>query len=131
MAKKIPSTFTSPGGRRFTIAGHEKEDSPWGIKEQWTISYRGEPAGKLFRDSTYGKGLRWHATTRQIYWRYASGAPVGVGFDVSAFATIGEVLKAWGRSADQILDWSEGKPVTTLYGQHQRRDNPAWAKVFG
>ena len=130
MTKKIPRAFTSPGGRRFTIAGHKSEDSPWGIEEQWTIFYRGKPAGKLFRDSQYGKELPWHATTRQIYWQYASDAPTGVGFDVSAFATIDEVFKAWGHSADQILDWSEDKLVSTL-ASASGRDNPAWAKVFG
>ncbi|KKK91676.1 hypothetical protein LCGC14_2710550 [marine sediment metagenome] len=83
-------------------------DRNW--QEMWPILYKSEPAGKLFRSATYRAPLEWHATTRELYWKYASKAPTGIGFDVAAFATPKEALDAWGRSADQILDWSEALP---------------------
>jgi hypothetical protein len=129
---KMPKSFTSPGGRRFSIGGHEGSEGPWGREDGWIISYQRKPAGKLFRNQTY-RDLPWHASTRQIFWRFASDAPTGIGFDVAAFATLQEVLEAWGRSADQILDWAEGKAVRSIYsktGSFQRKQNP-WARVFG
>ena len=44
-------------------------------------------------------------------------APAGIGFDVASFDTPEKCLRAWGRSADQILDWSEGKRVKTIYSK--------------
>jgi hypothetical protein len=112
-----PRSFTSAGGRTFTIGPVDRagpRDPRWG--ELWPILYNGEQAGKLFQDGNYGPNLPWHASTRELYWKYASDAPTGVGFDVAAFATARQALDAWGRSADQILDWAEGKPVHTGYG---------------
>jgi hypothetical protein len=43
-------------------------------------------------------------------------APVGVGFDVGPFDTAKECLAAWGRSADQLLDWAKGKGRTISKG---------------
>jgi hypothetical protein len=93
----------------------------------WPILYNGEQAGKLFQDENYGPSKPWHATTRELYWKFASDAPTGVGFDVAAFATAQQALDAWGRSADQILDWAEGKSVHTGYGNKgpQRRAGEA------
>ncbi|KKL52254.1 hypothetical protein LCGC14_2287310, partial [marine sediment metagenome] len=100
-------------------------DRSW--TEMWPILYKGrglrptEPAGKLFRSDTYRAPLEWHATTRELYWKYASGAPAGIGFDVAAFATPQEALEAWGRSADQILDWSESKRRSSSRKRSRKR----------
>jgi len=113
-SKAPPKRFKSPGGRTFTLGSMERTpprfegDRSW--QEMWPILYKSEPAGKLFRSATYRAPLEWHATTRELYWKYASKAPTGIGFDVAAFATPKEALDAWGRSADQILDWSEALP---------------------
>jgi hypothetical protein len=119
--------FTSPGGREFTIADGEHSarydgDPLW--FDVWPILYNGEFAGKLYRDTSYGTTAdgapRWHATTRDLYWSYASDAPTGIGFDVAAFDSAEAACSAWARSADQILDWSEGKAVVGSYGVVQR-----------
>ena len=122
------TSFTSAGGRRFTLSRgvHEerwKGDSLW--SDTWRILYEGVPAGKLFRSLSYGTGAdgkpRWHATTRELFWGHASDAPTGIGFDVAAFDTAKKALEAWGRSADQILDYEEGKSVPTLYGTAKKK----------
>ena len=122
-----PKKFKSQGGRAFTVRSMKRipprfeGDSFW--KETWPIFYKGKLAGKLFRSGSYRAPLEWHATIRELYWEYAPGAPPGIGFDVAAYATPQETLESWGRSADQILDWSEGKPVHTLYkgSPHQKK----------
>jgi hypothetical protein len=117
-----PRSFLSPGGRRFTIKSHEHEEGRWGPEDRWVISYGRKPAGTLLRGYPYSGDTPWSATTRQLYWRYAADAPTGIGFDVAAYETVGEVLRAWGRSADQILDWAEGKPGKT--GSFSRDPRP-------
>lgn len=116
------ATFTSEGGRTFTVeAGehveHFKGDTFW--HDTFPLHYEGELAGSLWCSETYGRtaaGLpRWSASTRAIYWAKASDAPTGIGFDVSGFDTAEEAVAAWGRSVDQILDWAEGKPVPSIY----------------
>jgi hypothetical protein len=118
------ASFSSEGGRTFTVeAGLHSErwegDPLW--NDAWPIRLDGNKAGKLFRNLNYGvtaEGLpRWHASTRELYWSKAGDAPTGIGFDVSAFDTPELALAAWARSADQILDWSEGKPVPSLYSK--------------
>lgn len=121
------ASFTSAGGRAFTIApGTHSErwdgDSLW--YDEWPILFDGEPAGKLYRDLKYGVtpsgDPRWHATTRALYWSHAADAPTGIGFDVAAFDSAEDACAAWARSADQILDWNEGKQVVGSYGAVQR-----------
>jgi hypothetical protein len=121
------ASFTSPGGRAFTVgdgrhSGRWDGDSLW--CDEWPVLLDGEQAGKLFRSLKYGTTAdgqpRWHATIRQLYWDKAHDAPTGIGFDVAAFDTAEQALAAWGRSADQILDWFEGKPVMGSYGMVQR-----------
>jgi hypothetical protein len=111
-------SFTSAGGRTFVVlaGAHEERwdgDALW--TDVWSITLDGAPAGKLYRSLSYGTTAsgepRWHATTRELFWNRASDAPTGVGFDVAAFDSAEEALAAWGRSADQICDWAEGKPV--------------------
>lgn len=120
-------SFTSAGGRSFVVApgSHEERwdgDALW--TDVWSITHDGVPAGKLYRSLSYGTTAsgepRWHATTRELYWNRAPDAPTGIGFDVAAFDSAEEALATWGRSADQILDWSEGKPVVGSYGVVQR-----------
>lgn len=117
------NSFTSDGGRTFTVdTGQHSEryrDDPLWF-DVWPILFYGERAGKLFCSLDYGTGAsglpRWRATTRELYWDRASDAPTGIGFDVAAFDTAEEACVAWARSADQILDWSDGKPVVAPYG---------------
>lgn len=116
--------FTSAKGRRFAVrpgVHHSRHAGDPFRCDEWIIEYEGEPAGKIFRDLVYGRDkLRWHATTRQLYWRLAVDAPTGIGFDVAAFDTVEEVARAWANSADQILDWHAGEEVVTLYGRARR-----------
>lgn len=122
------ASFTSPGGRRFTVARglHEerfKGDTLW--SDKWPILYNGKQAGKLFRNLNYGTGAgghpRWQATIRELFWTHAAYAPTGVGFDVAAFDTAKEALVAWARSADQILDFEAGKSVRTIHGTAKKK----------
>ena len=117
-------SFKTKGGRTFTVGDgtHDeryKGDPLW--SDCFPILLDGKPAGKLFWNENYGKTVdgkpRWQASTRELYWSKAADAPTGVGFDVSAFDTAEECLKAWGRSADEILDWSEGKQVLNIYSK--------------
>jgi hypothetical protein len=116
--------FVSIGKRQFTLSRgehleHYKNDVHW--SDQWPILYQGKRAGILIRSLTYGTTAagkpRWHASTRELYWTHSPDAPTGIGFDVSAFDTAREALIAWGRSADQILDWEEGKPIRSIYSK--------------
>lgn len=89
--------------------------------ETWIILYEGALAGRLYRDDMYGRtsigALTSHASTRGLYWRYASDAPIGIGFDVSGCDSVEEAMAAWLRKADEILDWSEGIPVSSIYSR--------------
>jgi len=122
-----PTGFRSAGGRTFTIGASETLSPKQG--QSWEILYNGEDAGKLWCDGNYGPSKPWHASTRGLFWRYASDAPTGVGFDVAAFATAQQALDAWGHSADQILDWFEGKPVHTGYG-HGSAQRPSGPRTM-
>jgi hypothetical protein len=118
------NSFLSIGGRRFTLTrGEHLTRSPtdplW--SDHFPILFKGKRAGILIRSLTYGTTAagkpRWHASTRELYWTHSPDAPTGIGFDVSAFDTAREALIAWGRSADQILDWEEGKPIRSIYSK--------------
>jgi hypothetical protein len=110
--------FKSAGGRSFTAADGQRSERWTGDPlwvDAWPILFDGAEAGTLYRSLSYGTTAdgapRWHASTRKLYWAKASDAPTGIGFDVAAFDSAEDALAAWSRSADQILDWSEGKPV--------------------
>lgn len=116
--------FDSAGGRRFTVGRGEHEsrhpdDALW--SDHWPILLDGKIAGRLFRNLSYGQGPtgkpRWQATTRELFWSHASDAPTGIGFDVAALDTAEEALAAWGRKADEILDWEAGRPVPSIYSK--------------
>ena len=123
-------TFSSVGGRQFTVAEgthteRYSDDPLW--CDSWPILFNGEPAGQLYRNLSYGLGPtglpRWQASTRKLYWAYAEDAPRGIGFDVAGLDTAAECLAAWANSADQILDWHEGKEIKSIYsktGRYQR-----------
>lgn len=107
-------SFQSERGRGFTLHSGTRwerwpEDPLW--DETFPILYEGEDAGKLYRSESYGRtaaGLpKWHASITQLRWRIVSPSdlPMGHGYDVAAFDTAEECLHAWGRSADQILDY--------------------------
>lgn len=117
------TSFVSPGGRTFTVEPGEHwerfpDDNLW--HDGFPILFEGKPAGKLYRSESYGRTAkgdpRWQASTRDLFWTAdVRDAPTGIGFDVAAFDTAEACLVAWGRSADQILDYAEGKPVVTSY----------------
>lgn len=116
----VPS-FTSAKRRRFTVGPgtHTAErfpgDTLW--SDTWPILLGGKQAGSLSRNLNYGTGAtgepRWQGSLNALRWQRAGGPPVGIGYDVAAFDTAKECLAAWGRSADELLDWakSEGKAV--------------------
>ena len=108
-------SFKSQGGRSFTVSPGShferfKGDTVW--HDEWPILHKGKPAGKLFRSLTYGlteQGEpRWHASVSGLRWM-GDGVPDRIGYDVAAFDTFKDAFEAWGHSADQILDWREGK----------------------
>jgi hypothetical protein len=116
--------LTSPRGRVFTLGkGERRERYPadplW--SESWPIFLGGVQAGMLYRNLSYGtapNGLpRWQASTRQLFWGRNPTPPTGLGFDVAAFDTAAECLDAWAASADQVLDWYEGKAVPNIYSK--------------
>lgn len=120
-------SFTSEGGRAFVLGAGEHDerwdgDPLW--DDVWPIAFGGVSAGKLIRDLRYGTTAdgqpRWRATIRELFWNRAPDAPTGIGFDVAAFDSAEEALAAWARSADQICDWAEGKPVIGSYGVARR-----------
>lgn len=115
----VPS-FTSAKRRRFTVGPgkHEERfpgDTLW--SDTWPILLGGKQVGSLSRNLNYGTGAtgepRWQGSLNALRWQRAGGPPVGIGYDVAAFDTAKECLAAWGRSADELLDWakSEGKAV--------------------
>ncbi len=116
----VPS-FTSAKRRRFTVGRGEHTaerfpgDTLW--NDTWPILLGGKQVGSLSRNLNYGTGAtgepRWQGSLSALRWASAMDAPVGIGYDVAAFDTAKECLAAWGRSADELLDWakSEGKTV--------------------
>lgn len=121
------ASFTSPGGRAFTVEPGQhaaRYDGDPCRFDAWLILFNGALAGRLYRSLSYGTTAdgapRWHASTRQLYWLHASDAPTGIGFDVAAFDSAEQACAAWARSADQILDWSEGRAVVGSYGVVKR-----------
>lgn len=108
-----PRRFESSNGRSFSVGQGNALDG-------YPIRFKRRLAGRLYyRPESYPKAP-WCASTRELYWRFAGDAPTGIGFDVAAFATAEECLARWARSADQILDWSEGLPVHGNYGVVQK-----------
>ena len=121
MTKKIPrpegrKSFETPVGHAFLIGEGEREETSG--SERWDIFFEEGRAGTIFRNLNYGLGKtgepRWSGSTRRIYWRLAADAPIGIGFDVSAFDTLDEVLEAWGHSVDEIIAWSRGERVENI-----------------
>lgn len=108
-----PERFWSPGGREFAVGeGVRWERYPG--DPLWRITYpilrEGEEAGRLFRSEAYGRTRagegRWHASVQALRWATCGlGGPKRGGYDVAAFDSAEECLLAWGRSADEILDW--------------------------
>ena len=130
-AIKPPPSFTTPGGRAFTLGRveHSRErpprDAHW--SDTWPIFYEGKPAGSLWRSLNYGTTAdgkpRWQGSLRELVWSGGAGGlpPTGIGFDVAAFDTPTEALAAWGRNADGVLDWRAGKSVRNQMGGVSKR----------
>lgn len=117
-------SFTSPGGRVFTVGKGERDerwkgDPLW--NDTWPILRDGKCVGKLFRNLNYGTTdagkPRWQASLSELRWTTSMDAPTGLGFDVSALDTAKEAVVAWGRNADELLDWVAGKKVHSLYAK--------------
>lgn len=106
--------FTSPGGRRFTLA------PVFLSHDEWDIFHKGKRAGSIWRTLNYGTTAegkpRWSASLKEIVW---SGPlpPTGLGFDVVGCNAAAECLAQWGHNADEILDWREGQSVRNIYSK--------------
>jgi len=137
--------FTSPGGRRFTVGTGVRQIYPSEWSEMFPVSYKGKPAGTLIDSNKYtstrlgdrrkepvGRGLRWSGSVDELRWSTPGFVSSGkrIGYDVSAFDTVEECLLAWGRSADQILDWAEAN-ARGGGGARARRAPAAQARLYG
>jgi hypothetical protein len=109
---KKTRAFTSPGGRRFVLGAGKEEPIPSDVLHaEYPILRGGKRVGTLWRTAGYGRtkdgGPRYTATVNQLQWM-GELPPTGLGFDVAAFDSPDEALRAWGRSADQILNFRAG-----------------------
>ncbi len=119
-----PKSFTSPGGRAFTLGTVEtvkprfKGDTFW--SDTWPIFHEGKEIGSISRNLVYGTTTdgkpRWQGSLTKLSW---SGPlpPTGLGFDVGGCDTAAECLARMGHNADQVLDWRAGKPVRSMYAK--------------
>lgn len=121
------ASFTSPCGRAFemragTFSPPRFKGDDLGVGIRWPIFFKDEPAGTISFDLMYDrKKPSYHGTPTKLYWRFASDAPDGVGFDISKCETLEEVIDRWTRRADEILDWYEGRPVSIWPSGRRRR----------
>lgn len=134
VAETNPETsgFRTPAGRAGSLGEREPRErwpgDPLAYAE-WAIFLEGTRAGTLYQGNDYGTAGagegRFHASLNQLRWDH-SDIPTGLGFDVAAFDTAEETLAAWGRNADEILDWTAGKEVRSIYsktGSFRRRSS--------
>ncbi len=122
-----PKSFTSPGGRAFTLGRVEtvkprfKGDTFW--SDSWPIFHEGKEVASISRNLNYGTTAagkpRWQGSLTKLVW---SGPmpPTGIGFDVSGCDTAAECLERMGRNMDGVFDWREGKAVRGSFGVHKR-----------
>lgn len=122
MKAKVPKSFRSPGGRRFTVSPRVERNPPrfegdslW--SEHRAILKGRKQVGKLWESEKYGPDLPWAVTTRELSWSGGDLPPTGIGFDGGPHATAAEALAEFGRIADQVLDWREGKRVPSIYSK--------------
>jgi hypothetical protein len=132
---KVPGSFKSHGGRTFYVGRGEHQerfpgDTSW--SDTFPILLDGKEVGSITQGDGYGLTKdgkrRWTGSLNKLRWAGAL-PPTGLGFDVSAFDSPEEVLQAWGRNADQVLNWREGKmtPEDTrqenmyVWGKENRR----------
>ncbi len=118
---KVPGSFQSAGGRTFYV-GKGEHDAGYGDRwsDRFPILMDGKEVGDIYQNTNYGltkdgKG-RWQGSLNKLRWA-GPLAPTGLGFDVAAFDSPEDVLSAWGRNADQVLDWREGKRTPELEAQ--------------
>lgn len=121
---RIPTpleSFTTPGGRTFKI--RDGMHQPPRFKgdtispgTRWPIVYDGEEAGALYFDLLYDREKpSFHASPNKLRWHFSADAPTGIGFDTSKHETLESVLASFAHSADEILDWHEGKRVESMF----------------
>jgi hypothetical protein len=120
-----PRSFTSPGGRHFTLGKAEhikprfKGDTFW--SDTWPVLLNGKEVMSLWRNLNYGLGPtgkpRWQGSLTKLQWSGGGLPPTGLGFDVSGCATAADCLERMGRNADDVLDWREGKEVKSIYSK--------------
>jgi hypothetical protein len=119
MSKLVPpfKSFTTAGGRRFTIGPGEHEERFPGDDRFWSDTYPifhgKKEVGKLYRNLNYGEGPhgpRW-GISGKLTWmlKRKESVPLGLGFDVVGKDTAELAVLEWGRNADRLLDWDEGK----------------------
>lgn len=118
------NTFTTPGGRTFTVGAPEEDHPPHVHPSFYSIVWRitnadGREVGAIYQTSNYGRtpsgGRFFQGSLSKLIWMQPEMPPTGVGFDVGPEATMERVLERWGRNADQVLDWTDGKPVHASY----------------
>src|SRR5271156_3148625 len=105
--------FTSPNGRTFTV-GRGEHKARWPEDPLWSDSYpilrSKDQVGTLFRNMNYSRGSEsptWQASLSFLRWRTTFELPRGVGFDIGPQKTAREALAAWGRNADEVLNFFE------------------------
>lgn len=107
----IPRKFRSPAGRQFAVAARME---PAGY---YQILKGGKVVGKLWKSDKYGPEKPWQVTTRELYWSGGGELPLGLGFDGGPHRTARGALAEFGRIADDVLDYREGKPVRSIYSK--------------
>ena len=120
MKMKVPKSFRSPGGRRFTVSPRVERNARWEGDPLWSEKraiLRGKKqVGKLWESDKYGPDRPWQVTTRELSWG-GELPPTGIGFDGGPHATAAEALAEFGRIADEVLDWRDGKRVPSIYSK--------------
>ena len=105
-----PTSFRSSGGRLFVVSAGVVDDIPSRRMVTFTVSLDGREVGSVSRSTMYpiADGFGWSGSLNPLRWSVPGfvWAAHRVGYDVAAFATAGECVEAWARSADQILDWT-------------------------
>jgi hypothetical protein len=127
---KLPRSFTSPAGRRFTLGRVERtkprfEGDPFWT-DVWPIFMGEKQVGRLWRGAIYGRELPWGTTTRELCWAEFPLPPLGLGFDGPPAATVQEAMAVFGRIADEVLDWRADKRVRSVYSKtgFYQKDQP-------
>ena len=125
---KVPRSFKSDEGRTFAVGPGKHEESYPNDPSWWDefpVLLDGKQVGWIRQDDYYsvkrdGKrdaNSRWRGGVGQLMWAGGGEVPTGLGFDIGPCDTPEEALHKLGRSADEVLDWREGKRTPELEAQ--------------